>query len=88
MKKAISICGKNQRHDYRGGENIYPKVIEEFLYTMKDKRSLGFGIRTKIWKQYVFGFKRKIRPDSNKKNTVEEKPHYTIGQVKFVTEFP
>lgn len=22
---------KNQRHDYRGGENIYPREIEEFL---------------------------------------------------------
>jgi fatty-acyl-CoA synthase len=30
---------KNQRHDHRGGENIYPKVIEEFYTPIKLKKS-------------------------------------------------
>jgi fatty-acyl-CoA synthase len=35
MKKGILIVGRIKDMIIRGGENIYPKVIEEFLYTHK-----------------------------------------------------
>jgi fatty-acyl-CoA synthase len=40
----INIVGRIKDMIIRGGENIYPKVIEEFLYTHKKIKSLRFGI--------------------------------------------
>jgi fatty-acyl-CoA synthase len=49
----INIVGRIKDMIIRGGENIYPKVIEEFLYTHK-----------KIKEVSVLEFQRKVRRTS------------------------
>jgi fatty-acyl-CoA synthase len=53
MKKGILILGRIKDMIIRGGENIYPKVIEEFLYTHK-----------KIKEVSVLEFQMKVRRTS------------------------
>jgi fatty-acyl-CoA synthase len=61
----------------RGGENIYPKVIEEFLYTHKKIKEVSvFGIPDeKYGEQVCVWIQMHDRTDRfrNKKNIVEEK---------------
>jgi fatty-acyl-CoA synthase len=38
----INIVGRIKDMIIRGGENIYPKVIEEFLYTHKKIKEVRF----------------------------------------------
>jgi fatty-acyl-CoA synthase len=42
MKKGILILGRIKDMIIRGGENIYPKVIEEFLYTIRKLKKSPF----------------------------------------------
>jgi acyl-CoA synthetase (AMP-forming)/AMP-acid ligase II len=54
----INIVGRIKDMIIRGGENIYPKVIEEFLYThkkIKEVSVLEFQMKSK--NKSVFGFK-------------------------------
>jgi fatty-acyl-CoA synthase len=54
----INIVGRIKDMIIRGGENIYPKVIEEFLYTHKKIKVsvLEFQMKSTENKS-VFGFK-------------------------------
>jgi fatty-acyl-CoA synthase len=55
----INIVGRIKDMIIRGGENIYPKVIEEFLYThkkIKEVSVLEFQMKSTENKS-VFGFK-------------------------------
>jgi fatty-acyl-CoA synthase len=54
----INIVGRIKDMIIRGGENIYPKVIEEFLYTHKKIKEVSFGIPDESTEnKSVFGFK-------------------------------
>jgi fatty-acyl-CoA synthase len=73
----------------RGGENIYPKVIEEFLYThkkIKEVSVLEFQMKSTENKSWIQMHKSEPALEIYCRGKIA---HYTIpGQVKFVNEFP
>jgi len=91
----INIVGRIKDMIIRGGENIYPKVIEEFLYThenIKDVSVFGvpdekLGEQVCVWIQI---HKNCELTEAEVKEYCRGKiAHYTIPHyVKFVTEFP
>lgn len=91
----INIVGRIKDMIIRGGENIYPKVIEEFLYTHdKIKEVSVFGIPDEKYGEQVCVWiqmhdKSELTASEIKEYCRGKIAHYTIpGQVKFVTEFP
>jgi fatty-acyl-CoA synthase len=92
MKKGILIL-KNQRHDHTWRENIYPKVIEEFLYTHKKIKEVSVLEQMKSMENKSVLIQMH---DKSELTALEIKEycrgkiaHYTIpGQVRFVNEFP
>jgi fatty-acyl-CoA synthase len=91
----INIVGRIKDMIIRGGENIYPKVIEEFLYTHENIKDVSvFGVPDEKLGEQVCVW---IQMHNNCKLTeVQVKEycrgkiaHYTIPHyVKFVHEFP
>ncbi|MEZ7499154.1 AMP-binding protein [Flavobacterium sp. Arc3] len=91
----INIVGRIKDMIIRGGENIYPKVIEEFLYTHEKIKEVSvFGIPDEKYGEQVCVWIQ--MHDKSELTALEIKEycrgkiaHYTIpGQVKFVTDFP
>jgi len=92
---AFKITGRIKDMIIRGGENIYPREIEEFLYTnpkIRDAQVIGvpdrkMGEEICVWIQLREG-------ESSTEEEIKEWckgriAHYKIPRyVKFVTEFP
>jgi len=91
----VNITGRARDMIIRGGENIYPREIEEFLYThpkISDAQVIGvpdrkFGEEVMAW----------IRLKEGETSTVEELRAFCKGKIahykvprffKFVTEYP
>jgi fatty-acyl-CoA synthase len=91
----INIVGRIKDMIIRGGENIYPKVIEEFLYTHENIKEVSvFGVPDEklgeqvcVWIQMHDNYK--LTEAEVKEYCRGKIAHYTIPHhVKFVHEFP
>ena len=91
----VSIVGRIKDMIIRGGENIYPKVIEEFLYThpgVEEVSVIGvpdekFGEQICAWIQLKKG--TTITEDEIKEYCRGKIAYYKIPQyILFVDEFP
>ncbi len=92
---AFKITGRIKDMIIRGGENIYPREIEEFLYTnpkVRDAQVIGvpdrkYGEELCVWIQLKEG---EASGEEEIKEFCRGKiAHYKIPRyVKFVTEFP
>jgi fatty-acyl-CoA synthase len=91
----INIVGRIKDMIIRGGENIYPKVIEEFLYTHENIKEVSvFGVPDEklgeqvcVWIQMHDNYK--LTEAEVKEYCRGKIAHYTIPYyVKFVHEFP
>jgi len=89
------ITGRIKDMIIRGGENIYPKEIEEFLYTHPDIRDVQVvGVPDKVYGEVVMAAiilkdNSKVTEDEVKdfvKNNMAK--HKTPKYVKFVDSFP
>ncbi len=56
------ITGRLKDMIIRGGENIYPKEIEEFIYTNPKVRSSAFPMRTTAKRSWRASSSRRVRP--------------------------
>jgi fatty-acyl-CoA synthase len=92
---AFKITGRIKDMIIRGGENIYPREIEEFLYTnpkIRDAQVIGvpdrkMGEEICVWIQLREG--ESSTEDEIKEWCKGRIAHYKIPRyVKFVTEFP
>ena len=93
----IHITGRSRDVIIRGGENIYPREVEEFLYTHpKVGEAQVIGIPNARLGEIVVAWIR-LRPGLNMEATEEEIRQFCQGQiayykipehVRFVTEFP
>jgi fatty-acyl-CoA synthase len=91
----FKITGRIKDMIIRGGENIYPREIEEFLYThpkIRDAQVIGvpdrkYGEEICVWIQLK---EKQTATGEEIKEFCEDKiAHYKIPRyVKFVTEFP
>lgn len=91
----VSITGRLKDMIIRGGENIYPREIEEFLYTHPDiSDAQVFGIKDKKYgEQVAVWIKKKsgsaLNEEALKNFCKGQITHYKIPtQIKFVAEFP
>ena len=92
---AFKITGRIKDMIIRGGENIYPREIEEFLYTnskIRDAQVIGvpdrkMGEEICVWIQLREG--ESATEEEIKEWCTGRIAHYKIPRyVKFVTEFP
>ena len=91
----VAIVGRLKDMIIRGGENIYPREIEEFLYTNpKIDQVEVFGVPDMKFGEEVAAW---IRLKAGETATIEEVKDYCKGElahfkipryVKFVDEFP
>ncbi len=90
-----NIVGRVKDMIIRGGENIYPREIEEFLYTHNDVQDVSvFGLPDKELGEIVVAW-IKLKQDKNLKEEdiknfcKNEIAHFKIpARIKFVEEFP
>jgi fatty-acyl-CoA synthase len=91
----FKITGRIKDMIIRGGENIYPREIEEFLYThpqIRDAQVIGvpdkkYGEEICVWVQLKDG--ESSTGDEIREFCKGKIAHYKIPRyVKFVTEFP
>ncbi len=91
----VSITGRLKDMIIRGGENVYPREIEEFLYThpdISDAQVFGvpdkkFGEQVAVWVKVKSG--SALDADALKAFCKGQIAHYKIPHhVKFVDEFP
>ena len=91
----INIVGRIKDMIIRGGENIYPREIEEFLYThpkILEAQVFGvpdpkFGEEVAAWIQLKEG--ESLAEDDIKAFCKGEIAHYKIPRyIRFVAEFP
>ena len=91
----INIIGRIKDMIIRGGENIYPREVEEFLYThpaVADAQVIGvpddrYGEELMAWLQLVHG--SQITEDDIKEYCRGKIAHFKIPRyISFVTEFP
>jgi len=91
----VNIVGRIKDMIIRGGENIYPREVEEFLYThpaVEDAQVIGvpddrYGEALMAWVQLAPG--KELTEDELKDFCRGQIAHFKIPQyVKFVTEFP
>ncbi len=91
----VKIVGRNKDMIIRGGENIYPREIEEFLYThecVADVQVVGipcekFGEEIVAWVQLHQG--DEISEDDLKEYCKGKIAHFKVPRfIKFVDEFP
>ncbi|KAF2075429.1 hypothetical protein CYY_003258 [Polysphondylium violaceum] len=91
----ISIVGRNKDMIIRGGENIYPRELEEFFYTHKsisDVQVIGvpdtkYGECVVAW--VILHPNHTVTAEELKNYCKDNIAHYKIPKhFKFVTEFP
>jgi fatty-acyl-CoA synthase len=91
----INIVGRIKDMILRGGENIYPREIEEFLYTeenIEDVQVIGvpsekYGEEVMAWVKLKSG--HTITPEQLDQFCRQQIAHYKIPKYwKFVTSFP
>ncbi|WP_373332485.1 AMP-binding protein [Thiopseudomonas alkaliphila] len=91
----VKIVGRNKDMIIRGGENIYPREIEEFLYThecVADVQVVGvpckkFGEEIVAWVQLHPG--DTVTEDELKEYCKGKIAHFKVPRyIKFVDEFP
>jgi fatty-acyl-CoA synthase len=89
------ITGRLTDMIIRGGENIYPREIEEFLYThpkVSDAQVIGvpskkFGEEVAVW--IKLKEKEKATPEEIQEFCRQQIAHYKVPKyIKFVDEFP
>ena len=89
------IVGRSKDMIIRGGENVYPREIEEFLYTnpkIKDVQIIGvpdrkYGEQVAAWIQLKED--QKATPEEIQDFCKEKIAHYKIPKyIKFVDDFP
>jgi fatty-acyl-CoA synthase len=91
----VRITGRAKDMIIRGGENIYPREIEEFLYTHRDVSDVQvYGVPDEKYGEQVAAAIKK-RPDSNlteediKEFCRENIAYYKVPEyVDFVEEYP
>ena len=89
------ITGRIKDMIIRGGENIYPKEIEDFIYTHPKVSDVQVvGVPSKAYGEEIMAF---VIPKENETVTEEEIKEYVLGSmakykvpsyVSFVKEFP
>src|SRR4029077_7882630 len=91
----INIVGRIKDMILRGGENIYPREIEEFLYThndIEDVQVIGvpsekFGEEVMAWVKVKSG--HAITPEQLDEFCLDKIAHYKIPKYwKLVSTFP
>ena len=91
----VNIVGRIKDMVIRGGENIYPREIEEYLYchpSVADVQVIGvpdekYGEELMAWVQLTKG--HKLTEDDLKEYCRGRIAHFKVPRyVKFVTEFP
>ena len=91
----VNIVGRIKDMVIRGGENIYPREIEEFLYThpdIEDVQAIGvpdekYGEELMVWVKPLPG--RSLDEDTVREFCRGKIAHYKVPRyVKFVEEFP
>ncbi len=91
----VNIVGRLKDMVIRGGENIYPREIEEFLYThpaVADAQVIGvpderYGEELMAWVQLAPG--QELTEDELKEYCRGRIAHFKVPRyVKFVSEFP
>jgi fatty-acyl-CoA synthase len=91
----VTITGRIKDMIIRGGENIYPREIEEFLYTHPDiEDAQVIGVPSEKYGEEVMAW---VKPKEGKKPTGEELRAFCKGEIatfkiprywKLVDEFP
>jgi fatty-acyl-CoA synthase len=91
----LNIVGRIKDMVIRGGENIYPREVEEFLYTHPDVSDVQvIGVPSERYGEEVMAW---VRPRDGVTLTGEDLDAYCRGRIatfkiprywKFVTEFP
>ena len=91
----VNIVGRLKDMVIRGGENVYPREIEEFLYThpkIQDVQVIGvpdprYGEETCAWIKLHSG--QTATPEEIREFCKGQIAHYKIPRyIEFVTEFP
>jgi fatty-acyl-CoA synthase len=91
----LSIVGRSKDMVIRGGENIYPREVEEFLYThpdVVDVQVIGvpdatYGEQLCAWVRLVDG--SALQPDELREWCRGKLAHYKVPRyVRFCDEFP
>lgn len=91
----VKVTGRIKDMIIRGGENVYPREIEEYLYTHSDiAEAQVFGVPDKKYGEQVCAWVQ-VRPGANL--STDEIKDYCVGQIthfkvpkyiKIVEEFP
>ncbi len=91
----VQVVGRIKDMIIRGGENIYPREVEEFLYTHPAVREVQvFGIPDKKYGEQVCAWialsaGATANEDDIKNYCRERITHFKVpNQIRFVTEFP
>jgi fatty-acyl-CoA synthase len=94
-KGYFRITGRIKDMIIRGGENIYPREIEEFLYThpkISDAQVIGvpskkFGEEVAVWIKLKEG--QSATPEEIQEFCRQQIAHYKVPRyIKFIDEFP
>ena len=93
--KALQITGRRKEMIIRGGENIYPREIEDFIFTHPKVAEVAvFGVPDDFYGEQVVAW---IEPHSGESVSEEEirefckenMAHFKIPKyIRFVKEFP
>ena len=91
----VAIVGRNKDMIIRGGENVYPREVEEFLYTHPDVEDAQvIGVPSKTYGEEVMAW---IKPKDGAKLRADGLTAFCQGQIatfkiprywKFVDSFP
>mgnify|MGYP001273548154 CR=1 FL=1 len=91
----VQIVGRIKDMFIRGGENVYPRVIEELLYTHPDiLEAQVFGIDDKTYGEIVCAWVRQragadLTEMGIKSFCIDQITHFKVpSAVRFVDEFP